>query len=108
MKKSQIYEYDPKSHLDRQSWFEITGPDGQIFDPPGELKVRNGSIIFFRAHNDQAGSYGVVPGWVVSKPRKAPGRNMLIVRVIPLTPAERRRYRDRLRKIILTPKILFW
>lgn len=106
-KKFQIYEYDPKSYLN-SLYLEIPGTDGQIFDPPRELKVRKGSIIFFQAYNNHTGSYAVVPGWVVSKPRKAPGRNTLLLRVVPLTSAEKKTYRKRLRKIICAHKILFW
>jgi hypothetical protein len=107
MRKSQIYEYDLTSYLNR-SQLEIPGPDGQIFDPPKEIKTKKGSIVFFHAYNDHAKGYAVVPGWLVSKPRKAPGRNRLLVRVVPLTSAEKKQYRVRLKRIIRSPKILFW
>ncbi len=107
MKKYQMFEWNPKPSMEKP-WLEIGGPDGQITYPPGMLKTRKGTIIFFEAYNDRTRAYGVVPGWVVSKPRKAPGRDTLLVRVVPLTPAEKRRYRDRLCKIICARKIFFW
>lgn len=103
MKELQTFEYSL-----HQSWLEVQGADDQTSNPPQKMETRKGSIIFFLASNNEMGDYVVVPGWLMSKPRKASGRSRILAKVLPLTSTEKKKYRNKLRKTTCRTKILFW
>lgn len=100
--KEFLYPIKPASLYDG-----IQDMDEFIPDHPKLIETRKGKSIIVFQTNSMRGTMGVVVGWVLSKPRKAPGRDMMFVKVCPLTPSERKRYSRRFKKA-LNGHIEYW
>lgn len=101
--KTKVFEY---SESPDPFPLEFLCGDSPTFEPPITMKTREGSIIFFQAYKED-GPYGVIPGLAISKPRKAPGRKMMLVKVHPLSSAQQKKYQTRLRGKLRGP-LNFW
>ena len=101
--KIETFQY---SKFPSSSTLDIPSDNYPTFEPPMEIKTKEGNIIFFQAQNGRK-SYGVIPGWAVSKPRKAPGREMMLVKIRRLTVTEQKKYRAMLREK-LRGTLNFW
>ncbi len=75
--------------------------------PPKFLKTRSGGTIIVFQTRSLVKAMGVVVGWMLSRPQKARGRDVMTVKVRPLTTEERQNYKDRFRKV-LEGHIAYW
>lgn len=107
--KVKTFDYIPFHIWLHNPPMEMLPRDVETIYPPSEIKTRNpkGKIILFQGKAEY-GQYGVVVGWVLSKPRKLPKREgMVRIKVLPLTKVEQGQYRSRLRKL-LKGVLRFW
>lgn len=101
----RVYEYSIQERDPLQDLLDSeTGLS--IFDPPQEIKTSQGKILICQASANNK-PYGIIPGWILSSPKKTRDNQRKLIRVRPLTYEEQKAFRPTIRKR-LQGNLLFW